>query len=78
MLEDFIIELDKPTKAIKILAYFIQELIYNNFDFDECENPRLKRQYIKSLIYTIELVNKDILKLKREYYKLMCKEKYGQ
>ena len=38
MLESFINELDKPNKAIRILTHFIEELIYDNCNFEECEN----------------------------------------
>ncbi|MBR3604456.1 MAG: hypothetical protein IKL52_00325 [Candidatus Gastranaerophilales bacterium] len=69
MLEDFIIELDKPTKAIKILVHLIQELMYEDCNFEECKNPKLKLRYLSSLIYAIGLVNCDISKIRREYYK---------
>ena len=78
MLEDFITELDKPQKAVKILTHLIQELIYDDCNFEECNNPKLKIQYISSLIYATQLVNEDISKLKKEYYELMCKEKYDK
>ena len=74
MLENFIVELDKPTKAIRILTHFIEELIYDNCNFEECENPKLKMRYILSLVYTIKLVNDDLAKLKREYYKIVLNE----
>lgn len=78
MIEDFIIELEIPNKAIKILTYFLQELLYDNFDIEECKNTKIKNRYVSSLIYTIKLVNNDIAKIKREYYKLMLKEKYNK
>lgn len=78
MIEDFIIELELPNKAIKILTHFIQELIIGGFEYEECQNPKLKIRYISSLIYAIKLVNDDIAKIKREYYKLMLKEKYNK
>ena len=74
MLEDFIIELDKPTKAIKILVHLIEELMYDSHNFEECKNPKLKIRYIMSLIYAVGVINKDILKLKREYYKYVLEE----
>ena len=69
MLENFIIELEKPNKAIRILIQFIQELILDNHDYDICQNPKLKIRYILSLVYALELINEDMAKLKREYYK---------
>jgi len=78
MIEDFIIELEKPNKAIKILTHFIQELIIDGFEYEECQNPKLKIRYVLSLVYALELINNDIAKLKREFYKNMLKNKYNR
>ncbi len=71
MLENFIVEIDKPIKAIKFLTHIIQELTSDSCNFEECENSKLKIEYILSLVYTIGLVNKDVARLKREYYRMV-------
>lgn len=76
MLENFLIDIDKPNKAIRILSQFAQELILDSVEFEICENPKLKIRYILSLIYAIELVNEDLARLKREYYKDFLKTFY--
>ena len=73
MIEDFIIELEKPNKAIKILTHFIQELIIDGFEYEECQNPKLKIRYVLSLVYVIELINNDIAQLKREWLSILSK-----
>ena len=74
MLENFIIDIDKPNKAIRILTHFIEELMSDSCNFEECENLKLKMKYILSLVYAIKLVNDDLAKLKREYYKIVLNE----
>ena len=78
MLEDFIIELERPNKATRILLDFLRDFICNEYDFSNCSNQRIKTQYVLSLIYALNLINENIAKLKREYYKMMLKEKYHQ
>ena len=37
-----------------------------------------RNQNILAINYAINLVNYDILRTRRKYYKLMCKEGYGK
>lgn len=76
MLEHFLIETEKHNKAIRILSQFTHELITGGAEFEICENPKIKIRYILSLVYAIELVNEDLCKLKKEYYKNFLKDFY--
>ncbi len=77
MIEDFMAELEQPIRAIKLLTIFMQEQVYDECAFVINKDLRDKNENTLALNYAIELVNKDILELKRRYYKKMCREKYG-
>lgn len=77
MIEDFMSELEQPIRTIKLLTIFMQEQVYDDCTFFINKDQQDKNQNTLAINYAIELVNKDILKLKRKYYKKMCKERYG-
>lgn len=78
MLEDFMAELAQPIRAIKLLTIFIQEQIFDECIFDINKNKQDKEYNTLALNYAIGLVNKDISKLKKKYYKKLCKTKYNR
>ena len=77
MIEDFMAELEQPIRTIKLLTTFMQEQVYDDCAFFVNKDQRDKNENTLAINYAIELVCKDILKLKRKYYKNMCKEKYN-
>ena len=78
MIEDLLVELITPIKSINLLTMFLEELINDETIYDINKNQTVKNQNTLALNYTIQLVNKDILKIRRKYYKKMSKEKYGK
>jgi len=78
MIEDFLSELVIPIKAIKLLTIFLQENIYDEIICDVNKDQRDKNENTLAINYTMKLVNNDILKLRRKYYKMMVKEKYDK
>lgn len=76
MIEDFLSELNKPLRTIKLLNLLIQEHIHDEFTFFIDKNQLDKNENTLAISYAIELVNEDIAKLYDEYYKKMCEEKY--
>ena len=77
MIEDFMAELEQPIRAIKLLTIFMQEQVCDDCTFFINKDQRDKNENTLAINYAIELVNKDILKLKRKYYKKMYRERYG-
>ena len=78
MIEDLLSELTKPIKAIKLLTIFLEEQVFDDSIFEINKNQRDKNENTQAINYAISLVNKDILKLKKKYYRKMVKEKYGR
>ncbi len=78
MFEDFMAELAQPLRAIKLLTIFMQEQIFDESIFDINKNKQDKEYNTLAINYTIGLVNKDISKLKKRYYKKLCKMKYNK
>lgn len=78
MLEDFMAELAQPIRAIKLLTIFTQEQIFDECIFDINKNKQDKKYNTLALNYAIGLVCKDISKLKKKYYKKLCKTKYNR
>ena len=78
MLEDFLSELNTPLRTIKLLNLFLQEQIHDEFIFFINKNQYEKNENTLAISYAINLANNDILKIRKKYYKLMCKEKYGK
>lgn len=78
MIEDLLTELIKPIRTIKLLTIFLEEQIYDNSVFDINKNQQDKNENTSAINYAISLVNKDILKIRKKYYKKMAKEKYGR
>jgi len=78
MIEDLLSELTKPIKAIKLLTIFLEEQIFDDSIFEINKNQHDKNENTLAINYAISLVNKDILKLKKKYYRKMVKEKYGR
>ena len=76
MIEDLLTELIKPIRTIKLLTIFLEEQIYDNSVFDINKNQQDKNENTSAINYAISLVNKDILKIRKKYYKKMAKEKY--
>ncbi len=77
MIEDFIGELDRPCKTLKLLLVFLQD--YMNDDIVSYIEVREteKRENIFAIIYAIDLVCTDIERLKKDYYNFMIHEKYS-
>ena len=78
MIEDLLSELTKPIKAIKLLTIFLEEQVFDDSIFEINKNQHDKNENTLAINYAISLVNKDILKLKKKYYRKMVKEKYGR
>jgi hypothetical protein len=78
MIENLLVELIKPTKTIKLLNILLEELVEEEIIYDVNKNQYDKNENILAINYAIKLVNKDIVKIRRKYYKQMCKEKYGK
>lgn len=76
MVENLLVELIKPTKAIRLLNILLEELVEEEIMYDLNKNQYDKNENILAVNYAIGLVNKDILKIRRNYYRQMCKEKY--
>ncbi|MBQ7287223.1 MAG: hypothetical protein IJW73_05620 [Candidatus Gastranaerophilales bacterium] len=76
MIEDLLADLNKPIKAIHLLTIFLEEQLYDEVIYNINKNQRNKNENTLAINYAIQLINKDLLKIKRRYYKLMCKEKY--
>ena len=77
MLEDFITELDEDTRAIRLIAMFLRKYIEGDVNFVSEETERSKKKNIYSLVNALYVLNKDIVRLRNQYYNLMLKEKYG-
>ena len=78
MLEDLLTSLIKPIKAIKLLNILLEEVMEDETIYNINKNQYDKNQNILAINYAINLVNYDILRTRRKYYKLMCKEGYGR
>ena len=78
MLEDFITELDEDTRAIRLIAMFLRKYIEGDVNFVSEETERSKKKNIYSLVNALYVLNKDIVRLRNQYYNLMLKEKYGK
>lgn len=73
MIEYFIAELDKPINAFKMILNFL-----NNYLEEEASenNFRQNQRNVLALIYAIQLIGEDVLKIRKNYYKQMVEEKY--
>ena len=78
MIEDLLVDLIKPIKALKLLTIFLEEQITDESVFHINKNQYDKNQNTLAINYAINLVNKDISMIRKRYYKLMRKEKYGK
>ncbi|MBQ4646006.1 MAG: hypothetical protein IJB79_01525 [Candidatus Gastranaerophilales bacterium] len=78
MIENLLSELIRPIKTIKLLNIFLEEIVEEEVMCDVSKNQYDKNESILAINYAIKLVNKDVLKLRERYYKLMCKEKFGK
>ena len=78
MLEDLLTSLIKPIKAIKLLNILLEEVMEDETIYNINKNQYDKNQNILAINYAINLVNYDILRTRRKYYKLMCKDRYGK
>lgn len=77
MIEDFIDELNRPCKALKLLLVFLQDYMNDDIvSYIEAKEAE-KRENIFAIIHAIDLVCTDIERLKKEYYNLMIQEKYS-
>ena len=78
MIEDLLTELRKPIKATKLLALFLEEAMENETIYNVNKNQYDKNENILAINYAIKLINNDILRTRKKYYKLMSKQKYGK
>jgi len=78
MIEDFITELDEDTRAIRLIALFLRKYIEGDVNFISEEAEKTKKKNIYSLVNALYVLNKDIVRLRNQYYNLMLKEKYGK
>lgn len=76
MLEDLLVDLIKPTKAISLLSMFLEKIIEDETVCNINKNPYERKLNIMTVVYAINLINNDILKLRKRYDKKMCKIKY--
>ena len=77
MIEDFITELDEDTRAIRLILLFLREYMEDETSFILKESERTKNKNVYSLINALYVLNKDIVRLRNQYYNLMLKEKYS-
>lgn len=77
MIEDFIAELDEDTRAIRLILLFLREYLDGETSFVVEESERTKKKNIYSLVNALYVMNRDIVRLRNQYYKQMVKEKYG-
>ena len=77
MIEDFITELDVDTRAIRLILLFLREYMEDETSFILKESERTKNKNVYSLINALYVLNKDIVRLRNQYYNLMLKEKYS-
>ena len=68
MIEDFLSELNTPLRTIKLLNLFLQEQIYDEFIFFINKNQYEKNENTLAISYAINLVNNDILKIRKKYF----------
>lgn len=78
MIEDFIVELDEDTRAIRLILLFLRKYIEGDVNFISEESEKTKKKNIYSLVNALYVLNKDIVRLRNQYYNLMLKEKYGK
>ena len=78
MIEDFLTQLITPLKTIRLLTSFLREQILDESIFLVSKNQYDKNENTLAINYAINLVNDDILKLRKKYYKKMYKMKYGK
>ena len=76
MLEDLLCKLINPQKAINLLLLFLSDYVQDNYITDKI-TPIEKLDDIQAIIYALNLVSNDILKLRNEYYSCMKEEFYS-
>lgn len=74
MLEDFLCKMLKPQKAIHLLLIFLSDYIQDDIVTQIDATPIEKLNNILSIIYAINLISDDILRLRNEYYKYIEQE----
>ncbi len=77
MIEDFITELDEDTRAIRLILLFLRSYIEGDVNFVSEETERTRKKNIYSLVNALYVLNRDIVRLRNQYYNLMLKEKYS-
>ena len=78
MIECLLVDLIKPIKTLKLLTIFLEEQVTDECVYNINKNQYDKNENTLAINYAISLVNKDISKIRKRYYKLMRKEKYGK
>ena len=78
MIEDFITELDKPLKAMRLLLILMDEYVEDNLCIETCSNERERKENILAISHAIGLVRGDISRIRRKYYKSFLKEFYSR
>ena len=78
MIEDFITELDKPLKAMRLLLILTDEYVEDNLCIETCSNERERKENILAISHAIGLVRGDISRIRRKYYKSFLKEFYSR
>ena len=77
MLEDFLSELEQSIRAIKMLLILHREYVEDDMTTLMSRQPREIMINTLAIGYAINLVNKDIRRLKNKYYKKLTKERYN-
>ena len=77
MIEDLLSELERPIRAIKMLLILHREYVEDDMTTLMSRQPREIMINTLAIGYAINLVNKDIRRLKNEYYKKLIKERYN-
>lgn len=76
MPEDLLCKLINPQKAMNLLLLFLSDYVQDDYITDKT-TPTEKLNDILAIIYALNLVSDDILKLRNEYYSYMKEEYYS-
>ena len=78
MEEDLLTDLYIRLKSLDLLLESLEYKLLEEWDYSKNSNNREVGENIYAMLYVIRLVVKQLWRIRKIYYWLMCKEKYGQ